>query len=180
MTDDLATRMPLAPRDLSEARHAARARFNEMFHEHLRAAARSGVTLVSSWAARLGVSEQYVRRNGDPLHTTGVLAAGDLDALDPADLIAFLERWLDRVRERVAPTPPARDPALFVLASASRTGRLATRVEYAVSDRSHGGKRITAREWREIARDLEEQERDARESKLAAISAAEAADREGL
>jgi hypothetical protein len=180
---ECAVRVPLPPSvsalRLTTRRRAGRARFNGMLREFLEAESLRGNTLATSWADQLGVSDQHIYAQANPLQVTSVLAAGDLDALDPEDLLSLLDFWAERTRERIAPTPPARDPALFVLASASRTGQLATKVEYAVSKHSHGGERITGKEWRGIAKNLAEQERESRESKLAALAAAEVADREG-
>lgn len=159
---------PAEKRDLSTSRKAARARFNRMLHKYMESAAMSGETLASSWASRLEVSEQYVRIQGNTQHITGVLAAGDLEALDPVDLIALLEHWIEVKRAKLSPPKPATDPRMIALESMTRVGEIA---EKATRFMANG--ECDAREWAEMEAQLEQSERHARAAKLAARAARE-------
>lgn len=151
-----------------------------MFHAHLESEALKGNTLVPAWANTLAVSEEYVRAQGRITQITSVLAAGDLDALDPVDLVPFLERWLERTRARIAPVPPTRDVAGVVLTHMTNAGDLAGEVRSAMAHTSEGGEAMTTRELRKIEANLDRIEQHARIAKLGVRAAAEAAEREGL
>jgi hypothetical protein len=164
---------------LNQARRRARAHFNKMLHQHLDFEALQGNTLVPSWANRFGVSDEYVYAQGRTTQITSVLAAGDLDALDPEDLVPLLERWLDRTRARVAPVRPSkkRDVTGVVLTHMTNAGDLADEVRTAMSHGSEGNEEIRGKEWRNIEAKLARIEEHAHIAKLGVRAAAEAEER---
>lgn len=158
---------------LSPQRIAARAGFAEFLHAHFVAAHRRGKSLVPSWAVQLDVTEKTVRQWANMLKTHAVIGAGDLDAIEPVDLVELLEAWLERAKARLTRVEAMGDPRLVILGLMERVTDASKTVRRALSAKSLGGTRITADEWREFVRDLAELERQAREAKLAAQAAAE-------
>jgi hypothetical protein len=174
VSNEQTTESDVQRREISEKRKGARARFNTMLHEYFKTRATQNVTLVPVWSAQLDVTPQYVRTQCNELKVTGVLGAGDLEALATEDLVDFLEHWLEVKRGELAPTEPARDPQGIALAASVRAGDIAQAVSTATAAKSRGGKKVTGAEWGDIESKCAEGEREMRTAKLAARAARKA------
>ena len=139
-----------------------------MLKAHIKAAGHAGQTLVPAWAAIWGVAEQTVRVWYDETEHTGVVGAGDLNALEHADLLALLERWIETVRATISPPKPATDPRLIALSCATLAGDIARTSQIAMANDE-----CDAQEWAAIEAQLEQGERNMRDAKLAARAARE-------
>jgi hypothetical protein len=157
-------------RELSAVRIAGRAAFAKFLHDYFVRHHLRGASLVPAWAARWGVSETTVRQWANTLKTRAVVAAGDLDALEPADLLALLEAWAERVRTTLAPVAPATDPRSLALSLAVSIGDAAKVARKAMADG-----RCVRVEWEAVEAQFAAIEAEAREAKLAARAAGERA-----